>query len=463
MKKHMILALVVACSVGAFTISGDTGVREPSASAAPYYHHWANVYSLENGHTGGPYRGDSPARVRETADGGFAIGLTKWQDSASNGYDEMGIIMLGPSGQPKWGSSPLATTGDDGECYVQGFAVLSDGRIAVAAHFMNSSDDPYFLIALTMLGRDGAVQWIKTFRCHDVYDLEPTKDGGMLLAGRQLLGQGPWAARLNSTGRIVWQARLDATIRSIQQTPDGGFIGVGDSGNESDQPTTDAWIAKFNALGKITWQRSLGDPAAADGFYRVLVMGDGYLAAGVTTGLGASVQDIWVVKFDFQGHIRWQRAYGRRETGFSNGLAAIVRLHEGGYLLCGGNGFALKLDPSGNILWGMKSTAWITDAIQTRQGDFVLLGGESGPADCFPVGDNMSSYLVAVRFDTMGTIGTGCCAIGLADAVSRKTVAIPYDTHFSTYHSPAAVGSLSPTDPGLVPVTVYNVCLADLK
>lgn len=458
MKKHLILALVVSSFIGAFTISGDTGVQRLSASLAPYNYHWANIYTLDNGH-GGSYGGYLPARVRETADGGFAIGLTKWQDSASYGAEQMGVIKLDPSGHAQWAISPLESGGDDGICTVKSLAVLSDGRLAVTAKFMDGYDSLDYYIVLMMLRRNGSLQWLKTFLDGDVYDLQAARNGGMLVSGR--LKQGPWAARLNSTGRIVWQAQLDAPILSIQSTTDGGFIGAGVSGGEVGQPSSDAWIGKFDALGNIAWQRSLGDPAAADSFSRVVLTGDGYVALGETEGLGASSRDLWVVKFDFRGHVRWQRAFGRQGTDHWDWGAAIVRLHEAGYLLCGNTsdyGFALRLDPSGNLLWGRTYAAQLDDALQTRQGDFVLIGKQFQQGTCYPIGDPNHNYLFIVRVDTLGVIDRGCCVIGVPDIVGRKTVAVPYDTYFSTYHLPASVGSLLPTDSGYVPVTTYHVC-----
>lgn len=470
-KKYWTLVLVGSFLIIALASPADTSMSQQSASAFSHDHHWANLYSLEISHGLGSYRGYMLARVRQTGDGGFAIGLTKWHASASYWVEDMGVIKLDPSGQAEWGVSPLSCN-DGGECTVKSMAVLSDGRIAVTADFIDSYDSSESYFVLMMLGPDGSFQWIKTFLSTffvvQVYDLEPTEDGGLLLAGR--LPQGDWVGRLDSAGRIVWQARLDASIHSIQQTPDGGFIAAGGSGG-------DAWIAKFDALGNITWQRACGDPAPAkgDSFHRVLFVGDGYVAAGETDGLLASRRDVWVVKFNLLGNILWQRAYGRNGSGFWNSMTGIVSLREGGYLLCGATspdenvyaapyGFALKLNSLGNIVWAKKYAAILEDALQTPQGDFVLIGEQILESrGCFPVGDIHSDYIFAARVDPLGMIGLRCCLVGAADIFSRMTWVFPYNTLFSTYHSPTSVGNLSPTNPGFMPVTVYNVCRADLK
>lgn len=456
MKKYWTLVLVGSFLIIALATPADTSLSQQSTLAFSHDHHWANLYSLEIGHGLGTYSGYMLARVRQTGDGGFAIGLTKWHASASYWVEDMSVVKLDPSGQAEWGVSPLSCN-DGGTCTVKSMTVLSDGRIAALAEYMESYESWNIYAVLMMLGPDGSFQWIKSFlgpvpyESYSLFELQSTRNGGLLLAGR--LAQGHWVGRLDSSGRIIWQARLDAAIHSIQETSDGGFIAVGASGG-------DAWIAKFDASGNITWQKSCGDPAMADAFYRVIVTDDGYVAAGDTRGDG------WVVKFNLLGHIGWQRAYGRAEVGYGSYATAIVELREGGYLLCGVTGqsyadyygFALKLNSLGSIVWARKFEAYLEDALQTRQGDFVLIGEQIVDDGCYPIGDVMSDYIFAARIDAMGRIGRPCCVIGAADIVDRMTWVFPDDTFYSTEHAPATVGSISPTDPDFKPVLVTKVC-----
>jgi hypothetical protein len=374
----------------------------------------------------------------------------------------MTVLKLNAFGRKLWATAPL-TCGDSGECTVKALAVLSDGRIAVLAKYLYcgyDSTDGY--LVLMVLGPDGSFKWMKTFLgtffSEGYYDLQPTAYGGMLVAGA--LKQGHWVARLNSTGRITWQGQLDAAIYALQQTSDGGFIAAGVSG-DLNSVSSDAWIAKFNALGGITWQKAQGDPAAADCFHRVVVMGDGFLAAGETHGLGASAQDPWVVRFDLAGHIRWQHAFARPASGSWATANSIARLHDGG-ILVGGAGVVLKLNAQGNIVWQRQYPASIEDAIELRSGDLALIGEPTGESTCWP-SDNASGYILAGRFDSEGRIGPDCCLVSDADLVGRATMAVPYSTRYSTIISPATVRKLAPTDPGFKTASVTVVCQADLK
>ncbi len=466
MRKLETFILAVLCLILMPAVPGKSGMSDPYGPAALKYQHWASLYSIDvNGSFGD---GFNLSRVRQTSDGGLAIGLYGWGDHASWYGEQMAVLRLDGYGRKLWTTAPL-TCGDNGECTVEALAVLSDGRIAFLAKYLYSdyeSTDGY--LVLMMLGRDGSFQWMKTFLgtyyAEGYYDLQPAPNGGMLIAGATKPGH--WVARLDSTGRIRWQARLDAAIYSLQQTSDGGFIVAGASGGEPWEPSSDAWIAKFNALGAITWQKAIGDPAAADYFHRVVVMGDGYVAAGETRGFGAGDQDAWLVKFDLVGHVRWQKAFGRATA---SGLSAssIARLRDGGILVCGSSaaesssyGFALKLNPLGNVVWQRQYPAAIEDGIELRSGDLALVGEPMSSGTCWP-DTGYVQYAFAARINPWGRVGPDCCLVFEADLVMRKTVAIPYVTLYATIRSPATVRDLAPTDPGYRSSSRIAVCQAD--
>ncbi len=442
-----------------------------SGPATANYEHWANLYLVDIGLAYG--EAFSLGRVRRTGDGGLAIGFNGSGSSASWYGEQLGVLRLDPWGHPLWSVAPLSC-GDGGECSVRSLAVLSDGRIAVLATYIESWDSSLSRVVLMMLGPKGAVKWIKAFTGNyyssGYYDLQPTRDGGLLIAAA--LAGGHWVARLAPAGRIVWQARLDAAIFALQQTPDGGFIAAGVSGGELGDPSSDAWIAKFTAGGAIAWQKSLGDPLEADNFHRVVVTGDGYLAAGETRGFTSSQQDVWAVKFDPSGHVLWQRAIGRWTTGALHTLTSLAPSRDGASLLFGyvgpyenrwsaECGFAVKLSASGNLIWSRRLPSTIEDGIELLGGDVVFVGEQILGGTCFPVGSPQQEYVFAARLNPRGVIGMDCCLVEPGDLRMRSVVAIPYRPNFATIHSPAQVRNLSPNEPGFKNVLTTNVCQAD--
>lgn len=474
MKMRQIVTCVLACVFLALTLSGG-GVPRTSALTVSSFQHWANLYFVDSSY--GAYNDNfQPAVVRLARDGGLAIGLTGSGNSASWYAEMMTVLRLDPYGRVLWVAAPL-TCGDGGMCTVKSLAFLSDGRIAVLATYVDTWESTEGYVVVALLGANGSFQWMKTFlgrfESTGYYDLQATKDGGMLVAAA--LAQGHWVARLASTGRITWQARLDASIFSLKPTPDGGFIAVGVSGGELGSASTDAWIAKFTAVGAISWQTALGDPAAADEFHQVVVVPDGYTAAGETSGLGASGQNIWVVKFDLSGQVLWHRAFGRPDARHINTTASLTGLRSGAYLLCGYSGpdaeswhadygFALKIASSGSPVWAREFPSAIADGIELGSGDFVVTGRQLFGGTCWPIGNAGQDYIFAARLDSLGLVGANCCLVGGADIFSlRNSAAIPYVTRYATIHSPATVRNLAPTNVGYQPNSTTVVCQADAK
>lgn len=91
-----------------------------------------------------------------------------------------------------------------------GFALASDGRI-------------------TRVDANGQPVWVRTLNA-SINDLRPTRDGGFVLAGREL-------TRLDPAGAVRWQVRPEPDRaadggsprwHAVRETADGGFVAVGD-------------------------------------------------------------------------------------------------------------------------------------------------------------------------------------------------------------------------------------------
>ncbi len=85
-------------------------------------------------------------------------------------------------------------------------------------------------------------------------------------------------------------------------------------------------------------------------------MDGGYIAAGLTESFApASLIYIWVLKFDANGNVSWQKTY--HYGGWLNDAYSIQQTKDGGYILGGHcmsldyGSLILKLDGNGNIVW----------------------------------------------------------------------------------------------------------------
>jgi hypothetical protein len=108
------------------------------------------------------------------------------------------------------------------------------------------------------------------------------------------------------------------------------------------------------------WAKTYGGQSY-DGASSIKQTSDGgYIVAGTTMSFGTG-NDVWVLKFDANGDIQWQKVYKNAEReGYS--VTAVEVTNDGGYILAGyattwyeneglGYGWLLKIDANGEILW----------------------------------------------------------------------------------------------------------------
>ncbi|MBK8912338.1 MAG: hypothetical protein IPM61_13535 [Chlorobi bacterium] len=287
--------------------------------------------------------------------------------------------------------------------------------------------DLYTMATPIQIGQPPSVniQWQKTFGGweHDgAYDIEPTSDGGYIVAGYSFSGGGQepngfhrggeyWIVKLTGEGAIQWQRSLGGTDRdyatSIRQTADGGYIATGYSHSSNGEVTGhhdsfDYWVVKLTSMGLVEWQKSLGgtgdDRANAirqtsDGGY--IVAGYNQSTDGDVTGHhgAANFPDCWILKLTSVGEIEWQQSLGG--SGY-DAAYSIAQTSDGGYIIAGysasndgdvtghhgvipsGDYWIVKLTNAGGIEWQKSlggSHAEIAKSIeQTSDGGYIVAG-----------------------------------------------------------------------------------------
>jgi PKD repeat protein len=324
---------------------------------------------------------------------------------------------------------------------------LSDGSFLVAGTSadMSTNNTDVWLMKLSSTGQ---IQWQKTYggSGNDSGGLVTPISGGYLLAAQtNSFGPGAgtdtsniWLLKLDTSGNILWQKVLGGTGDEFAfptaQLADGWILGgVTDSfgaGND------DAFLAKLDTNGNVQWAKSYGG-ANDDMLVAFADSAGGYLAAGMTQSFGGGGEDAWVVKFDSNFNIVWQRAYG----GSADDSGAPERRTDGSILFCGdtssfGSGdvdaWVLSLDANGQI-----------------------------PSGCQPI-RNTSVSGVAFSFTTATTAATvGDPAATAADttftltagAVSSSTAGAVASDVCTASQTLRASASASPTS-GAAPLTV---------
>ena len=172
----------------------------------------------------------------------------------------------------------------------------------------------------------------------------------------------PQFAYLQTGPGIKWQRALGGTgadfAFTIAPTTDGGFI-LGNNvrsingdviGNHGG---SDFWVVKFDAQKNIQWQRALGSSKFDEGTLVKPTSDGGYMVAGnVVSGNGdvkkntykGGESDIWLVKLSATGSMLWQKTLGGSNK---DKLIALEEMPGGGYIVAG-NSNSTNGDIQGN-------------------------------------------------------------------------------------------------------------------
>ena len=141
-------------------------------------------------------------------------------------------------------------------------------------------------------------------------------DGSAYLAG--MLGTGVlFLAKFDSAGSLAWDSTYgeNATIASGAAIgPDGHIYVSAHFGGDSSDPThLESRLLKFNPNGNLVWARAwggFGEPGVPgfDQSHGVATAADGVYMVGETNNFFGN--DAYLVKFDFDGNLLWQRDWG---------------------------------------------------------------------------------------------------------------------------------------------------------
>jgi len=263
-----------------------------------------------------------------------------------------------------------------------------------------------------------AIQWQKCLGGTEsdyANSIQPTPDGGYIVAGftnstngdvtGKHGGYDAWVVKINSTGSLQWQKCLGGTsfdeAKSIQSTPDGGYIVAGYTQSTNGDVTgnhggADAWVVKLSSTGSLQWQKCLGGTGADEAWSIQPTPDGGYIMAGYTDSTDGDVtgnhglNDAWVVKLSSTGSLQWQKALGGMNGDFAN---SIKPTPDGGYIVAGynysNNGdvtgnhgdadvWVVKLSSTGSLQWQKCLGGTYTDIAQSIQptpdGGYIVAG-----------------------------------------------------------------------------------------
>ena len=139
------------------------------------------------------------------------------------------------------------------------------------------------------------------------------KQSGSLIAtfGIVLFFSVTCSCQKSSTSWVkIYGTKSWAQILCVQESPNGGFVGVGKRG-------CDVFLLKFDSNGDTLWSRVYGGSSDEQGYFVVPTNDGGYVITGYKWLIGKG-RSLYIIKVNTDGETAWTKSYGS-ENGFSSG------------------------------------------------------------------------------------------------------------------------------------------------
>lgn len=206
-------------------------------------------------------------------------------------------------------------------------------------------------IAAQKLDKDGKEIWKKVYNLKGDNSLEILHmlKNGMVMAvksqenGRLVI----WLLAIDSNGKIMWQQELPLNnVNSIASTNDEGLIVAGTIG----EINKDIRIIKLDKKGNwkggeknpSRWEKTYVNPGNQQANQIIQMLdkdnyNDGYIFTGYTDNNTNGKQDLYLVRLDAYGEVKWSRNYGNKEEeqGITVGVAVNSNDEHIGFLVAG--------------------------------------------------------------------------------------------------------------------------------
>jgi len=339
--------------------------------------------------------------VDETADRGYLVGA----EAGDTVFHRQPIraMRIDSLGDTLWTHAFTATKDLSG-----GYACVISGGCALAGTCpVTVARSDVLVFGVTP---DGDSAWSFTYSqgYNVVYDAASTPDGGVVVLGQLTAGgpSGPGLIRLDSAGALVWLKVFglpyQAYPRTVQVTPDRGFIISLQSRPPGGSFADSIWLLRTDSLGDTLWTRNYGSRVPRT--YSMCVTPDGGFAVGATA-VGSGGHDVGcLLRTNAEGESLWTRRY-ELDTFFASEVRAVSVTHDHGFILAGTATYMtglstplwlLRTDSAGNMLW---YTAFLPSSARTAIGRDVKETADHG---FVVIGDADSMRVYFVKTDSLG-------------------------------------------------------------
>ncbi len=245
------------------------------------------------------------------------------------------------------------------------------------------------------LSENGSIIWQKTFGGSDddyANAVAIAPNGDIIVAGdTSSFGNGGWdtlVIRLDGRGNVKWEKTYggedDEYANAVAIAPNGDIITAG-STSSFGAGNADIWVMRLNANGNVKWQMTYGGPKDDEAYGVALTSGGDIIVSGYTESFGAGDWDAWILRLSGNGDVIWQKTYGGKK---SDEINAVTPASNGDIIVAGdtssfgagGSDFwVLRLSGNGKPEWsrtyGGKKDDYANAVALTPNGDIIVAGG----------------------------------------------------------------------------------------
>lgn len=143
-----------------------------------------------------------------------------------------------------------------------------------------------------------------------------------LIVKHDLNGDTIWSRVYGGNGKYLFAGGIELDNGDLVAA---GRFAVG-SGPEQ------VWLVRMDSLGNMKWQKNYGGTSYDECNHIQLAADGGFMLAGGTSSYGAGLRDGYLIKTDSAGNMEWQKTYGTGWNEYSLNIAPCAR---GGYYIWG--------------------------------------------------------------------------------------------------------------------------------
>jgi hypothetical protein len=219
----------------------------------------------------------------------------------------------------------------------------------------------------------------------------------------------------NITDQVCIGGDNNDNVNSTIHLSDGNILIYGNSKSgisgvktEANNGDFDIWLVCMNSNLDIIWQKTIGS-TLFDGIMQIIETNDNKLVLvcysnspnqGMKTAPNIGGFDMWIIKMDIEGNLIWDKTFGGVDNDYAK---SIVETPDNSYIIVGtsasdvgGNktspnlgdrdGFIIKIDENGNLLWDKSIGGTLLDDIvdiKKSQNDYILLANSNSDQSQF--------------------------------------------------------------------------------